>query len=496
MNKSIKFALNSVCAAILLAASAAQAATIIIQSRDPAGVGFNDTTPVDPVGGNTGTTLGQQRLNVYRAAADIWEANLTSTVPIVVSAGWEALACTAGSATLGSAGALNAWASEELTVPFGRPATWYPQALANKLVGFNIPESVGIFPTADNFFNADIKTQFNVNLGKSDCLAGSPFYLGLDGNAGTKVNFMATLLHELGHGLGFSVLTTSTATGNRFDGLPSIWEGFMIDNTTGKTWLEMTNAERVASGINFQKLAWNGPNTVAAAPLVLKAGTTPKLTISGVNAGATAGDKALGEASFGPALNPSPVTAEVMPVTSLTGPVGATGSGCGPLTANDARAVLGKIALMDRGTCGFVVKVKNAQNAGALGVLIADNVVAGISGLGGADSTITIPAVRILKVDGDALKVRLATRSRTNSGVFATLIAPFNGLLAGADASGRPLLFTPNPRQPGSSVSHFDISASPNLLMEPSINADLTTTLKAPKDLTVPLLLDLGWTAP
>ncbi len=496
MNKSIKFALNSVCTAVLLAASAAQAATIVIQSRDPAGVGFNDPTPVAPVGGNPGTTLGQQRFNVYRAAADIWEANLTSTVPIIVSAGWEALTCDAGSAVLGSAGAWNFWASGDLDVPLGVPNTWYPQALANKLVGFNIPDYVGQVDDGSGYGNVDIKTQFNVNLGAANCLSGRFFYLGLDGNAGPNVNFMATLLHELGHGLGFALGTTSSATGSRFLGLPSVWEGFMTDGTTSKTWLTMTNAERVASGINFQKLGWNGANTVAAAPLVLKAGTTPKLTISGVNAGATAGDKALGEASFGPPLNPSPVTAEVMPVTSLTGPVGATGSGCGPLTANDARAVLGKIALMDRGACGFVVKVKNAQNAGALGVLIADNVVAPISGLGGADSTITIPAVRILQVDGDALKVRLATRSRTNSGVFATLIAPFNGLLAGADASGRPLLFTPNPRQPGSSVSHFDISASPNLLMEPSINSDLTTTLKAPKDLTVPLLLDLGWTAP
>ena len=29
--------------------------------------------------------------------------------------------------------------------------------------------------------------------------------------------------------------------------------------------------------------------------------------------------------------------------------------------------------------------------------------------------------------------------------------------------------------------------------MEPSINSDLTTQLVPPKDLTVPLLKDLGW---
>jgi hypothetical protein len=127
----------------------------------------------------------------------------------------------------------------------------------------------GIPDDGSGFGNVDIKTQFNVNLGNTGCLDGTPFYLGLDGNAGSKVNFAETLLHELGHGLGFSVLSVQTSTGFRLNpagtnfvasgGLPSIWEGFMFDNTAGKTWLVMTNAERQASAINPLKLAWNGP---------------------------------------------------------------------------------------------------------------------------------------------------------------------------------------------------------------------------------------------
>ena len=42
-------------------------------------------------------------------------------------------------------------------------------------------------------------------------------------------------------------------------------------------------------------------------------------------------------------------------------------------------------------------------------------------------------------------------------------------------------------------MSHWDISAVPNLLLEPNINLDLTPTLVPPKDLTKPLLVDLGW---
>lgn len=82
------------------------AATITIVNGDPAGVGFNDATAVAPVGGNTGTTLGAQRLIAFQAAANKWGATLTSAVPIRVYATWEALTCTATSAVLGSAGAL------------------------------------------------------------------------------------------------------------------------------------------------------------------------------------------------------------------------------------------------------------------------------------------------------------------------------------------------------------------------------------------------------
>ena len=90
--------LSSVGVAVLAGvAFAAQAATISISSRDPAGVGFNDPTAVAPVGGNPGTTLGEQRFNVYRYVANIWEAAIQSPVTITVSAGWEALTCTATS---------------------------------------------------------------------------------------------------------------------------------------------------------------------------------------------------------------------------------------------------------------------------------------------------------------------------------------------------------------------------------------------------------------
>ena len=482
---------STLASACLLVCMGVQAATIIISSRDPAGVGFNDPTPVAPVGGNPGTTLGEQRLFVYRYVANIWEANLTSAVPVTVSAAWEALSCTSGSATLGSAGAWNGW-RDFPNAP--KANTWYPQALANKLalVGQSLADYYGQLDDGSGYGNVDIKTQFNINLGKPGCLDGAPFYLGVDGNVPAgQVHFAVTLLHELGHGLGFSVFTTSTATGAQFDNRPSVWEEFMVDSTSGKNWAQMTNTERVASAVNFRQLGWSGPNSVAAVPQVLGVGPTPvpRLAISGPAAGSTAGTKQFATAAFGPAIG-APVGADLMPVVTQTG----GGPGCGPLTANDARAVNGRVALIDRGVCLFAVKVKNAQNAGAIGVLIANTSTGVFGPMGGADATITIPSLMVTFSDGNALKTAMATRSRTTSGVVATMSqSPTGGSYIGTDSLNRPLLYTPNPRVAGSSVSHWDTIATPNLLMEPNINPDLGQTVSPPRDLTLPLLQDLGW---
>lgn len=377
--------------------------------------------------------------------------------------------------------------------------TYYQQALANKLanVGMSLADFYGQPDDGTGYGNVDIKTQFNVNLGQATCLSGSPFYLGLDGlPPGTQINLVATLLHELGHGLGFSVFTTNTATGARTDNSPSIWETYMLDSTSGKTWLQMTDAERVASAINFRQLAWNGANAVAGVPLVLDQGPTPvpSLGIAGPAAGASAGNKPFATANFGPALGILPIVADVMPVVALTTAAGLTGPGCGPLSVNDAKAVKNKIALIDRGVCGFAVKVKSAQDAGAIAVLIGNTAAGAFGPMGGADATITIPSLMVTFADSNLLKTALVTRSRTNSGVVAAMSgAPTGGQYVGTDSQNRPLLYTPNPRVPGSSVSHWDTSATPSLLMEPNITPGLTTILTVPRDLTLPLLKDLGW---
>jgi len=152
----------------------------------------------------------------------------------------------------------------------------------------------------------------------------------------------------------------------------------------------------------------------------------------------------------------------------------------GPLQNN----VSGKIVVIDRGACTFVEKVFWAQVGGAKGAIIANNQPLGRAPMGGSADFITIPSVGVSLADGDLIKSGLFP----SSVVKLILDAEFQ---AGSSPEGQVRLNAPNPVQPGSSKSHWDPSASPNLLMEPSINSDLESATT--QDLTPYLFEDIGW---
>src|SRR5450830_4401 len=434
-----------------LVAGPVSAANIVIVNTDPAGTGLNDPSSVTPVGGNTGTTLGQQRLIVFQQAAAIWGSLLTSTVTIQVSASFAALTCSATTGVLGSTYAYSVY-SDFSGAPLA--GTWYVKALANKLAGTDL-----------DVMNVDMIAQFNSSLGQPGCLTGTSFYLGFDNNHGTNINFLTVVLHEFAHGLGF--VSVATQSGAFQGGMPAIFDRFIYDDTQGQTWDKLTSGQRAASAVNTGNLTWSGTAANAFASTYL--GKRQRLLVTAPPA--AAGTYTVGNADFGPALSNPGVTGQI--VAAL---YGSATDGCIPITSN----VSGKIALIDRGNCNFTVKVKNAQNAGAIGAVIADNIVESVFGMSGTDATITIPSVLVSMGDGATLRANPFATG--NLGTDSTL-------LAGADAAGRMLLFAPNPYQDGSSVSHFDTSASPNLLMEPNISSDLPIGV----DATLPLLGDIGW---
>jgi len=464
------------------AAPAFANATLNIFNNDGPGEGFNDPTVVAPVGGNPGTTLGQQRLIAFQAAADIWGMTLDSNVPIVIRANFDPLSCTATSATLGSAGTIFIFANFGSIAPYpgaAFPDTWHSGALADKRAGAEL-----------NPGQPDISARFNVNLGNTGCLTGIGWYLGLDNNHGSQIDLVTVLLHEFGHGVGFQQFASLT-NGSQIPpaagqpGLTDVYGRNLLDTSTSKTWNQMTNAERVASAINSRRVVWQGATVTSEVPSVLGFGV-PNLRVN--SPGSIAGNYAVGEAVFGPPLTAVGISGNVVqaldPAIPVTSPT--TFDACSPIT--NAAAVAGNIAMVDRGTCGFIVKVKNAQDAGAIAVIVADNAVGSPpAAMGGVDPTIVISSVRVTLPDGNTIKGQLATGVNVSMLIDTTV-------RAGADGMGRAMLNAPNPVVGGSSISHWDPIAFPNQLMEPAINGDLTHQLTG-VDLTLALMRDIGWFA-
>ena len=446
----------------IAAHSARAAATIVIQNNDQPNVGFNDPTPAAPVGNNTGNTLGQQRLNAFQFAANIWGATLNSTVAITIQANWAPLSCSSSSGTLGQAGTTTIHADFPNAPVAG---TWYSAALANALSGAD-----------QNGSTAEIRVTFNSSVGTPGCLdtgGQSYFYLGLDNNHASDMDLVGVLMHEFAHGFGFATFTSSSS-GIQNSGLPSIYDRFLLDNSTGKTWIQMTNAERQASALNNGNLVWAGPRTTSETNIVLG---TPRLKVN--SPGAIAGSYAVGTADFGGRLSSAGITGNVV----QTSP----NDGCSALA--NAAAVSGRLALIDRGTCPFVQKVKNAQNAGALGVIIANNVASPATiNMGGGDASINIPALMVSLSDGNTIKTQLG--ANVNSSEMLDVSVP-----QGADAQTHPLMYAPTTLASGSSVSHWDTTEFPNQLMEPNISGDLTHSVAIPADLTLDQLRDVGWSA-
>jgi hypothetical protein len=107
-------------------------------------------------------------------------------------------------------------------------------------------------------------------------------------------------------------------------------------------------------------------------------------------------------ATFGPDVPEIPITAEIVMVSD-----GSNNPTLGCNTLVNANQLQGKIAMFDRGTCTFVSKVLNAQNAGAVAVIIVNNLPNGVLQMGGTSNNINIPVIMISLADGNTIKAQL-----------------------------------------------------------------------------------------
>ncbi len=234
------------------------AATIVFNF----GAGFSDSTVVAPVGGNTGTTLGDQRQILFATAAQVWGNQLDSSITIVVDAQFAVLDCDASSAVLGAAGPTSFTTDPALMGNM----VFYPRSLADALTETDIHPG-----------DSDISATFNSSVDNGLCLGGATFYYGLDDNAGAgKVPLFPVVLHELAHGLGFTSLVNSSDGSFPAGGLPSIFDLFIFDVEASEYWVDMTDGERLASTTNDPDVVWDGVNVTNEAP---------NFTSSGFNSG-------------------------------------------------------------------------------------------------------------------------------------------------------------------------------------------------------------------
>ena len=239
---------------LLTFAPCVSATQILISNQDGAGEGFNDSTAVSAVGGNTATTLGAQRLAVFERAADILESYLDSSVAIVVSSQFDPLDCNASAAVLGSAGSIGVYRDFSGAT---QSATWYPSALANDLAGSDLSGAT-----------AEINATFNSSIDNNDaCLSGKNWYYGFDDPATSATpndtSLLSVVIHEILHGLGVS--SQVAQDGSLLLGYIDIYSTYLYDANEADSWGNLSQAQRATSATNTGNLLWNGTQVNSAA---------------------------------------------------------------------------------------------------------------------------------------------------------------------------------------------------------------------------------------
>jgi len=178
------------------------------------------------------------------------------------------------------------------------------------------------------------------------------------------------------------------------NGITGTWAP-IIDATTTTTYTFTPNASQTCATPTTMTIVVNPLPTVAftANPFPVCVGSNTILTANVTNASPTI--------TFGSQTANMTIAAFGTPVASpLSGILAlAPSNGCAPFAAG---LFTGKIALIQRGVCAFAIKAQNAQDAGAIAVILYNNV-AGPIIPGGAAPGVTIPVYGLSLADGQAI---------------------------------------------------------------------------------------------
>jgi len=142
---------------------------------------------------------------------------------------------------------------------------------------------------------------------------------------------------------------------------------------------------------------------------------------------------------------------------------------CAALT-ND---VSDKIAVINRGVCTFTTKIRNAEAAGAIGVLMVNNIVADPIAMGqdGTTPVPTIPAAMLSMADGAVLKAPGTGQVTIDGSAFAEYVTNAQDVIAGFSSRGPTpytFLIKPDVMAPGVNVlsSIFERTDSGQILFK------------------------------
>ena len=194
------------------------------------------------------------------------------------------------------------------------------------------------------------------------------------------------------------------------------------DNPTDPFWVNQTSL----LGNKFMLMETYVQSTeLVGSPLTFE-GTVQENTLQdngyvvfNVNNGPLLGQHQSVPAAFGGAFTTDGVTEDLVLLLD-EGSDPDPNDGCEPIT--NSGDLSGKIALIRRGTCEFGFKALVAQNAGAIGVVVINNVEGAPIIMAGGDfgDQVTIPALMISDVTGAAIVAELEAGNTVNSSMFLT----------------------------------------------------------------------------
>ena len=202
--------------------SAPQVATINIDFNNPSSdtndtcdvAPWTDPMPVAAVGGNPGTTLGQQRQNALKYAVQQITTALQPPVPVTIRACWDHLGGTATRAVIANAAPVTFLVDEPLFGGYVLPRryTWYSITEAVRQGGAQQCGLIGGGPS-NGCDDEEVKAVFNTDIGSAGVIGGEPFYYGYNAaTSSTVIDFVSVAMHELTHGMGFIGLANTDST--------------------------------------------------------------------------------------------------------------------------------------------------------------------------------------------------------------------------------------------------------------------------------------------